>query len=277
MDTELLKTFVEVTQTRHFGRAAERLFITPAAVSARIRQLEQVLGVSLFYRTRGDIRTTAEGQRLLPHAHRLLQGWADARRDLAQEAEVASQVRIGATPALWHFALANLWEGLASAFPGLAVRAEAYSQKELGERLLADQLDLVVVYDPPEEGRVKARRLGQLALTLLSNTPGLSLKQALVGDYLYVDWGVAFELFHARRLGNVASRLYTNQASIALSALSGRAGTSAYLPESLTTEQLQPVVGAPGFNRPLYAVFPAEREFDPTLQQVMALLEESLG
>ncbi len=40
MDTELLKTFLEVSRTRHFGRAAESLYLTQSAVSFRIRQLE---------------------------------------------------------------------------------------------------------------------------------------------------------------------------------------------------------------------------------------------
>ena len=40
LDTDLLKTFLEVTKTRHFGRAAEHLFLTQSAVSFRVRQLE---------------------------------------------------------------------------------------------------------------------------------------------------------------------------------------------------------------------------------------------
>ena len=48
MDTELLKTFLEVSRTRHFGRAAESLYLTQSAVSFRIRQLENQLGVNLF-------------------------------------------------------------------------------------------------------------------------------------------------------------------------------------------------------------------------------------
>ena len=41
MDTELLKTFLEVQKTRHFGNAADNLYLTQSAVSFRIRQLEQ--------------------------------------------------------------------------------------------------------------------------------------------------------------------------------------------------------------------------------------------
>ena len=50
MDTELLKTFLEVSRTRHFGRAAEALYLTQSAVSFRIRQLENQLGVKVIDR-----------------------------------------------------------------------------------------------------------------------------------------------------------------------------------------------------------------------------------
>ena len=41
MDIKVFRTFIEVANTRHFGRAADNLYITQAAVSARIKQLEE--------------------------------------------------------------------------------------------------------------------------------------------------------------------------------------------------------------------------------------------
>jgi len=55
MDTDLLKTFLEVSKTRHFGKAADNLFVTQAAVSARIKTLEKMLGASLLVRSRNNI------------------------------------------------------------------------------------------------------------------------------------------------------------------------------------------------------------------------------
>lgn len=72
MDTELLKTFLEVSRTRHFGRAAEALYLTQSAVSFRIRQLENQLGVNLFTRHRNNIRLTSAGDKLLPYAETLM-------------------------------------------------------------------------------------------------------------------------------------------------------------------------------------------------------------
>ena len=58
MDTELLKTFLEVNRTRHFGKAAENLYLTQSAVSARIKLLEDLLGTPLFSRARNNVQLT---------------------------------------------------------------------------------------------------------------------------------------------------------------------------------------------------------------------------
>jgi DNA-binding transcriptional LysR family regulator len=81
VDTELLKTFLEVSRTRHFGRAAEALYLTQSAVSFRIRQLENQLGVNLFTRHRNNIRLTTAGEKL-PYAETLMNTWQAARKEV---------------------------------------------------------------------------------------------------------------------------------------------------------------------------------------------------
>ncbi|WP_051235443.1 LysR family transcriptional regulator [Marinimicrobium agarilyticum] len=274
MDIELLRTFLEVSQSRHFGRAADKLFITPAAASARIRQLEQSLGVSLFYRTRGNNQLTAEGERLLPHAHQLLEAWEQARKDLVHQSQPDRMLSVGATPGLWHFRLAELAGRLRRDYPDLKVRAEAYHPDELVERLLANQLDLALLCDLPDSPALKARKIGQINLTLLNAQPGRSLKAALSEGYISVDWGPAFTLFQARRLGEQAPVLHTNLASLALEQVRRGAG-SAYLPAELLEADCHAVEGAPVFHRTLYAVFVAEREFSPGVQGALAVLSKT--
>ncbi|WP_347332064.1 LysR family transcriptional regulator [Marinimicrobium locisalis] len=271
MDTELLRTFLEVSQCRHFGRAAEKLFITPAAASARIRQLEQSLGVSLFYRTRGNNQLTAEGERLLPHAHQLLEAWEQARKDLVHQSEPARALSMGATPGLWHFRLAYLPARLRRDYPELKVRAEAYHPDELVERLLAGQLDMALLCDLPDSPLLKARKVGQIDLVLLNARSGQTLKAALAEGYISVDWGPAFTLFQARRLGEQVPVLHTNLASLAFERVRTGEG-SAYLPAELLEDGCYEVQGAPAFHRTLYAVFVAEREFSPGIQGALAVL-----
>jgi len=62
-----LRTFLFAAETQSFKRAAERLFVTQAAVSHQIRLLEDTLGTQLFQRLNREVRLTQEGERLLPY------------------------------------------------------------------------------------------------------------------------------------------------------------------------------------------------------------------
>jgi len=83
MDLDLLRTFLELNRTRHFGRAAEALFVTQAAVSSRLKSLEGQLGVTLFDRSTREMRLTPEGGRLIRHAEKLIAAWRGARQDVS--------------------------------------------------------------------------------------------------------------------------------------------------------------------------------------------------
>lgn len=101
MDTDLLKTFLEVARTRHFGKAADNLFLTRSAVSFRVKQLESVLGVALFARQRNNIQLTSAGERMLVHAEAILTAWERAKQDISLSNEQSIQLAIGAVPNIW--------------------------------------------------------------------------------------------------------------------------------------------------------------------------------
>ncbi|OKK19732.1 LysR family transcriptional regulator [Streptomyces sp. CB00455] len=72
VDPRLLRGFVTTAEELHFTRAAARLHIAQQALSRDIRRLEQALGASLFVRTTRQVELTADGERLLPLARRVL-------------------------------------------------------------------------------------------------------------------------------------------------------------------------------------------------------------
>lgn len=72
IDVGLLRAFVAVVETGSVTRAAHLLSLTQAAVSQQLKRLEELLGVELFDRTNRALRTSADGERLLPHAHAML-------------------------------------------------------------------------------------------------------------------------------------------------------------------------------------------------------------
>lgn len=70
--THALRYFVAAAQELHFGRAAERLRITPPSLSGQIARLEGQVGARLFLRTSRRVELTPEGQELLELARAVL-------------------------------------------------------------------------------------------------------------------------------------------------------------------------------------------------------------
>ncbi|HAG1890865.1 TPA: LysR family transcriptional regulator [Salmonella enterica] len=84
MDTELLDTFVHISKTRSFTKTAEAMCLTQAAVSARIKQLENLVGHPVFIRYKNShaVHLTKSGHALLPFASEFINSWAMIRKEI---------------------------------------------------------------------------------------------------------------------------------------------------------------------------------------------------
>ncbi len=258
MDIELLKTFLEVRRTRHFGKAAENLFLTQAAVSARIRQLEQLLGVTLFIRSRNNIQLTSDGERLVAHAETVVLAWARARQDMTLDTQQSSQIYIGVRSGMWSMALQERLQALHTNMPNVAIRTEGHVPDSAIKMLLDRTLDIAISYDPPNLPEFKLRALGHLQLHLHSRRNRQTVEQALAQDYVYVDWGSAFARFHATRFGDaITPVLRTNIGQSAREFIIENGG-AAYLPTTLlktVRRRLYRVIDAPVFKRQIHAAY----------------------
>ena len=68
MNLRDLKYVIAVAETRHFGQAAERCFVSQPTLSGQIRKLEQELGVAIFERTNRSVDITPVGEAIIVHA-----------------------------------------------------------------------------------------------------------------------------------------------------------------------------------------------------------------
>ena len=260
MDISLLKTFLEVSRTRHFGRAADALFVTQSAVSARIKLLESYLGVSLFNRRRNDIQLTPAGMRLVKHAETIVRGWERARHEIALDGEGAVSLAVGCSFDLWGILLRDWAAHLRRQSPQLMLQIEAQSADIVVNRLVNGLLDLAFLFEPPQITNLDTKQVAEIALILVSSRQGLETAAAMEQDYLVVDWGNAFAQIHAANfpdLGPPAARF--GSGALALDILLDTGG-AAYLPESMVQQQLDQeelfrVEDAPVIKRSAFAVF----------------------
>lgn len=256
MDTELLKTFLEVSRTRHFGRAAEALYLTQSAVSFRIRQLENQLGVNLFTRHRNNIRLTTAGEKLLPYAETLMNTWQAARKEVAHTSR-HNEFSIGASASLWECML-NAWLGrlyqLQEPQSGLQFEARIAQRQSLVKQLHERQLDLLITTEAPKMDEFSSQLLGHFTLALYCSSPARKKSEL---NYLRLEWGPDFQ---QHETGLIATDevpvLTTSSAELARQQLSALNGYS-WLPVNWANEKggLHTVADSATLSRPLYAIW----------------------
>jgi LysR family transcriptional regulator, flagellar master operon regulator len=276
MDINLARTFLEIVDTRNFGRAAERLNVTQTAVSARIRTLEELLGCALFVRNKAGASLTPAGQRFMRHARTLVQVWESARHQAAVPSGRRAIVYIGCETSLWDPLLLDWLLLMRRTAPHLALRTEVGVRSELLSKASEGLIDIAVVYAPEQRPGLKVVLLIEEKLVMVSTERG---RQApLAPDYVFVDWGPEFTAQH-----ELAFPELSNAATFAGLGPLGReyllhAGGSGYfrlnvVRRHLDSGRLHLVPGAPQFLYPAYAVY-SENADPKTIAPALAGLQQ---
>lgn len=279
MDIEILRTFLEVSRTHHFGQAAKNLFISQSAVSARIRQLEERIGGPLFTRDRNDIQVTAVGQKLLRHAEAIVNSWNRARQEVTLSDTLQDMLVIGGVPSLWDIILQPWLEWMYRAFPSLALTADAGAQDLLYRKLTDGTIDLSMTFESIQAGNMVSRRISRIPLVLVSSIPDLGAEQALAGNYVWVDWGSSFALAHAQHFPDIRPpRLRTGLGRIARTFLLEHGG-AAYLAlpmvqHDLELNRLFRIEDAPAIDRSAYASYVVGSEKLKLISQTLEYFED---
>ncbi|MCW8854822.1 MAG: LysR family transcriptional regulator [Gammaproteobacteria bacterium] len=279
MDVGLLKAFLEVYRSRHFGHAAKNLFISQSAVSARIRQLEDELGVKLFTRDRNNIELTTAGKRFLIYAENILNTWNRARQEIAIPEGIDILLSIAALPSLWDIFLENWLSWVHKNNTATALQADVMRTDSLMRNLLDGTLDLGFVFDPPKTPRLLVKELIPVPLIMVSSKKNISAEEAVKDDYIFVDWGTSFSMIHARQHPDIpAPKLRANVGRIALSFL-GRCGGAAYLPEAMVNDQLNStlfrVEDAPIIHKDAYAIYSKTSSKQETIEKVLSWFDKA--
>lgn len=276
MDTDQLKTFIEVSRTRHFGRAAKNLFITQSAVSSRIKSLEELLGTPLFIRNRNDIHLTPAGNRLLTHAENILGAWNRAKHDVSIEDEAVASLAIAGTPSLWDIALQDWIHRLHDSYPEIAIHADVLDTDTMLHRILEGTLDIGFTFEPPQIPQIEIRKITTVPLIMVSNIPNILASDAITQDYIRVDWGVSFSIHHARYFPDTTmANIRLPLGRIALEYILN-CGGSAYLAEPMVNTAIEEgllyeVKDAPIIERPAYALFSVNSDQEDTILKALTL------
>jgi DNA-binding transcriptional LysR family regulator len=258
MDIALCRTFLEVVSSGSFVRGAERLNVSQAAVSMRIRALEEQVGCSLFHRGRSGVRLTAAGRQFHRYAVTIKGMWDRARLEVALPDGVDGQVRVGGHYSLWRHFLLHWFRWMRRQGAPIALRTEAHGSGTLMQLLGDGMLDIGVLFAPEQRTGFVVERLFVETLVLVSTSADAGLPSD--DGYVFVDWGPEFHKFHTAQFANLPlPLLQTNLGAFAVEHIL-EGGGSGYFPEPvvrsfLRAGRLHRVKGAPRFVTPIYAVY----------------------
>jgi LysR family hydrogen peroxide-inducible transcriptional activator len=151
-----LRYLVAVAETRHFGRAAAKCFVSQPTLSAQLRKLEQNLGVQLIERRPRRITLTEAGEEIARRAREMIETGeailtaAQTRRD-----PLAGQLRLALLPTIGPYLLPQVALRIRKALPRLELMLYEYRTEPMLERLRNGDIDVGILALPvPVEGLV---------------------------------------------------------------------------------------------------------------------------
>ncbi len=277
MDIDFLRTFLEVNRTRHFAKAAKDLFVSQSTISARIRMLEESIGVKVFTRDRNDIRLTQAGERLLPQAEQIVNQWDDTKREIQSSKWGLQSLNVGSVSSLWDILLQDWLAKLKEEIHGLQFKGESLGSESQTRSLLARTLDVGLMFEPPKVSDLEAKSVCKIDLVLVSSTKGQGIIEALGEDYVFVDWGTTFLTEHSRAFPDIPpANLQLDLGRWAVDHLL-HTGGSAYLAKTLAESHLESgdlylVEGAPSFAREAFAVYNKKSKNLDLVEKALELL-----
>lgn len=146
-----LQMFVEASELGSFTRAAERLHVSPAAVSFQIKQIESVAGFDLFERIGKKVALTEAGRALLAYARTVLQALHDADQSLtALRGVVSGQAKLGVVSTA-KYIVPHIIARFQREYPGVAIDLRFGNRRQIAAALTRGEIELAVMGRPPED------------------------------------------------------------------------------------------------------------------------------
>jgi DNA-binding transcriptional LysR family regulator len=185
MNTADVLAFIEVARAESFSQAAERLFLTQPAISKRVSNLEDSLGVQLFDRVGRRVRLTEAGRALLPRARQWLLDFDDIKKSIADlSGPITGVLRIGTSHHIGLHRLPPTLRQFSQQYPEVRLDIQFIDSEEAYESVLSGELELGIVTLPPvPDARLLAEEIWDDPLAFvagrdhpLADNPGVQLQ-----------------------------------------------------------------------------------------------------
>ncbi len=285
-----LDTFLAVARAGSFHGAARELNSTQPAISTRIAQLEQTLGVRLFERTTRSCQLTPRGHSLVNHALRVFEATSELKLGVGNRDVISGVVRIGVVDTIAMTSLPEIVREVQTRLPLVDLRIDVNLSDALVAKVSAGMLDLacVVAYSTthgyvaerlsdPEFGWFMGSYLiipdGRLTAEILTSTPLLLHSGSQQAEYV-APWlhKIAANPKRVHTCNSLSAIIRMTAAGVGLSVLPVQA-----VEEHVRRGQLIPVPSdLPPFDNPLVMIR-HHAAVDPAISSVAGIVRAVSG
>jgi len=158
LDSELLRTFLAVSETGSFSKAATRIFRSQSAVSLQIKQLENLLGQAVFHRYARGVKLTTTGEKLRLTAQKVVNLLDESFGELKSN-PLEGSIRVAIPDEFGETILAEVIAQFARNYPQVDLQVRCSFSANFPQALAANEIDLAVfaVQDPDDDMLVLRR------------------------------------------------------------------------------------------------------------------------
>jgi LysR family transcriptional regulator, hydrogen peroxide-inducible genes activator len=185
MNLKDLKYLVALADTGHFGKAAERTFVSQPTLSAQLKKLEDYLGVKLVERQPKNVQLTEVGRQVVVRARRMLDD-GDEIVALARSNTdpFTGKLKLGLIPTVGPYLLPRVMLKIRKALPKLGLMLYEYQTEPLLKRVREGEIDVAVLALPVAHDGMESRDLYQESFTvaLPTNHPLAAKSNVKVAD-----------------------------------------------------------------------------------------------
>jgi DNA-binding transcriptional LysR family regulator len=187
LNLRFVEAFYWVATLKSVSRAAEKLFITQSAMSARVAALEDELGALLLDRRDKTFRLTIAGSRFLQHAQKMLELQRAAKAEIGSGTSPQLTVRVGAIESVLHSWLIPWIEQLRAQHPTLELELTVETTPVLIDQLRRGVLDFVFAALPASGEGIRTKSLPAMTMCFVGNMVAHKKRSYTLKDFAEYD------------------------------------------------------------------------------------------
>ncbi|MBM3207628.1 MAG: LysR family transcriptional regulator [Chlamydiae bacterium] len=279
MDTDLLKTFLKISEIKNFTKASVILGRTQATISMQIAKLEILLGNKLFIRDNRNVSLSSFGELLVPYAEKMLQ----IEKELLSQfilPKVKGKIRFGTPEDIAFSYLPSILSDFTQTYKDIELEVKCDFTERLIEGIGSNEFDLILIKQDPHSPFPGSEQIWSEPLVWVAAKNSKFIKQ-MPAEELPLVLSPTPCVFRKRALqalsqGKISYRIVFSSASLAGNLSAVRAGLGiSVLPKDLIGPEFTPLTYLPELQQAQIALI--KKDSSPIIDIALHFISEKIS